>query len=497
MKRIFRSIIDIKRPKDNTSTIEKDLLKRNYRSFLASNVESEDNTQRNLYTWIEAHYRNYDELPDIQLLHQRAESDGDEAMLAFLMDIAEQQPFTESNYRAVLKEKFEEQSKDKLQNTLQTAWQIANAGVKLGKKKVKGISDSITYVTTETRKLQWHSCDMKTSGDIRSKGESKEVIDIYEKKKTDSSVGRGMYSLLNRLDAYFRGIKPGQLMIIAAFTGQAKTIMTANMVYNGIMQGLNGLFIPLEMSYEEMRDLIYVLHTGSPEWSDHPKYRNLMGKITYDGVDYGELSDLEEEFFKVASENFVSQDKYGTLFIDQPTEPLTPSSVEVKAYDYHSRLQDEGKSLDFIAVDYMGLMASDPGERYSSKGDRINSIIQKFKRLALTFDDGRRIRIITPHQINREGFKEASKNDGLYRLSALSDANEAERTADFIISQFMSPEMKKSGILKIGCLKHRKGPEFDPFEVKIDFKSRIIRDFIQKKADDPEEMYKEIPMEAE
>ena len=35
--------------------------------------------------------------------------------------------------------------------------------------------------------------------------------------------------------------------------------------------------------------------------------------------------------------------------------------------------------------------------------------------------------MLTPFQVNREGWKEAQKNEGVYKITALSGANEAER----------------------------------------------------------------------
>jgi len=68
-----------------------------------------------------------------------------------------------------------------------------------------------------------------------------------------------------------------------------------------------------------------------------------------------------------------------------------------------------------------------------------------------------------------EKAKEAVKNDGVYRLTALSNANEAERSADGVIALFMDSEMKRNGLTKLSCLKHRDGDDFLPFEATIDF----------------------------
>lgn len=269
-------------------------------------------------------------------------------------------------------------------------------------------------------------------------------------------------------------------MLVAAYVKQGKTILTTNLAYSGIFQGLNGLFISLEMNFEEMRDMFYVLHGCNACWYDNPKFKNLVGKVTYDKVIYGELSDMEQEFFHAIIDDFSTREDFGELFLYQPTESLTPSKLEMIAYDYNSRLRDKGKQLDFIVVDYVGLMTPDKNDRYGDWNIDLNSIIKKLKNLALNFDSGRKVRMITPFQINRTGHKEAEKAEGQYKLSALSNANEAERSSDVVITTYMTDDMKKAGIIKIGCLAHRKGVEFTGFEAHIDFQTKHIKDIIQK-----------------
>lgn len=497
MKRIFRSIIDIR--KDNRSTLEQEDLVRNYRSFLASTVEPEDPSYIKLYHWIEAHFREYKEIPSIHLLVSRAEKEGDEAILSSLKEIVTETPFIRSDYKQILKEKFEEQCKDKLQNILTKTWQAANEGIKLKRKELKGISKAIEYFIGESRKLRMKNLSIKTEANIKSEEDSSEVIEDYAKRKADPLANLGMYTFLDRIDNTCRGLKPGELMLVAAYVKQGKTITVSNFAYNGIMQGLNGLFVTLEMNFQEMRDLIYVLHSCNPEWLDNGKFKSLVGKVTYDKVRYGELSDLEEQFFKQVGSDFASRTDFGDLFIYQPSESLSPSNLEMIAYDYHAKLRDEGKTLDFLIVDYIGLMVPDAKDRYGDFNVDLNNTIRKLKNLALNFDGGQMLRVISPFQINRTGHKDAEKNDGIYKLSALSNANEAERSCDLIISTYMSEEMKKAGIIKFGCMAHRKGANFDPFEANIEFGTRQIRDFIQNRKsefEDKESAIKEIPLDA-
>lgn len=493
MKKIFRSIIDIR--KNDKSTIEQSDLKANYRSFLASRVEPEDPSYIKLYHWIESHFREYEQIPSLELLYDKGTKEGDTTVLSSLKDIVAEQPYIGSNFKAILKDKFEEQSKGKLQSILTKTWQVANAGLKVGKKTLKGIGEASDYFMGEVRTLKYHETYVKTESSIRSEEDAQEVLKDYLAKKKDPLAAIGMYTFLERIDDVQRGTKPGQLMIVAGYVGQSKTTVVANLAYNGIMQGLNGLYVTLEMPFEDMRRMLYLLHSSNPEWYDHPKYKNLAGKLSFDKLRYGEFTDTEEEFFQVALKDFVAQESFGNLTIHQPTEMLTPAKLEYKMYDVNAALVEEGKKLDFVIVDYVGLMYPDKAERQGDRKADLNSMIQRFKNLSITFDNGRGVRFITPWQMNRQGWKEAEKNEGIYKLSALSDSNETERSADMVVSVFMTEEMQRNSLVKIGCMKHRWGAPFPAFEAHLDFSSRTLRDLMPKKTAMPDdELLKEIPV---
>lgn len=488
MKRIFRSIIDFR--KNNKPTIPSEELLKNYKAFISSKVrpglpgDTDDAPYIKLFHWIEDHHRSYKELPSIEYINEKAEREGEEKILGILRDIARETPFVGSNYRAVLQEKFEEQTTNLLGKIAQDTWTIASSGmdVKIGRRKkhLKGINQAIEYFGSNARKLRLNQISIKTDSLIRSQEDSKEVIETYRKRKKDPLAIMGMFTLIEKIDDVMKGIKLGDLFLVAAYVAQGKTTFVANMAYNGIFQGLNGLFISMEMSFAEMRDMFYVLHTSNPDWHNHPKYRKYAGKISYEDVMYGLLADEEQEFFEYASDDFNKRNELGELILYQPPEALTPSSLEMVIYDYDIELSEEGKSLDFVVIDYVGLMIQDKDKSYGDYNTDLNNIIKRLKNLAMTFKDGRGLRVISPFQVNREGWKKAVKNDGIYDLTALSNANEAERASDGIITLFMTDEMKRSGTAKVTNLKHRKGAVFMPFDLAIDFSSRKVMDFISK-----------------
>ena len=110
MKKVFRSIINVR--KNKVPTIPFNELIKNYRLFLASKIEAEDPSYIKMYEWIESHYREFKELPSIELIYEKANDEGNEVIISNLTDIAKEIPFWGSDYRAILKNKFDEQCKD-------------------------------------------------------------------------------------------------------------------------------------------------------------------------------------------------------------------------------------------------------------------------------------------------------------------------------------------------------------------------------------------------
>jgi len=484
MKRVFRSIINIKRPSMPDPSIAPDELVRNYKAFLKSKLMPEEPSYIKLFHWIEAHWRQYRELPSFELLYEKAVAEGDEVVISIMKEIVSQTPYIRSDYLVILKEKVEEQNKVEFQALIQKTYQAASSGLDISKnKKISGIVPAIEFFNNGARKFRFGALDQKTDSQIRSAPDGTEVIENHRKKKKNPhETTHGLYTQLNKIDEVLRGVKLGELMVVAAYVAQAKTTFVANLAYNGAMQGLNGIYISLEMNFDEMRNMIYCLHTSNPDWYRHPKYKNLAGKISYEKICYGELDDMEEEFFETACNDFVTND-YGELIIFQPTEHMTPSALEMELYDRQAELAERGKTLDYVVVDYIGLMVQDKAERYGDFNIDLNNIIKRLKNLSINFDNGRGLRVITPFQVNRDGWKDAVKNDGVYKLTALSNANEAERAADQVITLYFTEDMKKSGVIKVTCLKHRKGATFAPFEAHINFVTKKISDFFSKNSD--------------
>jgi hypothetical protein len=119
-------------------------------------------------------------------------------------------------------------------------------------------------------------------------------------------------------------------------------------------------------------------------------------------------------------------------------------------------------------------MGADKEQRTRDHNETTNNVIQSLKQLCLTFNNGRGIRILSPHQANRESYKEAKKNDGLYNLTGMSNAHETERSSDVVISIFKYDENGDDNRLKFCCLKNRRNRIFKPFDACINFETGFI-----------------------
>lgn len=476
----FRSILDVKNSK-GASTLTRDELLRNFRLFQKSKVQCSEDAYGKLYHYILDFYRQYQDMPDLALVEnhfQRVE--GDANVLLALKRVKEQKPWTGSNYRSVLESLRKQQGSDSLIGILQDAQEVLLRGKKEGKNEIKGLEDAVKYLSTKSRDILLKNIDFKLESQIYSHEDAKEELEEYEKMKARTSDGIGAMTWLRKMDEARGGLKHTELMLVAAFTGQFKTTFTMNMAYRAAFAGFNVGFVSLEMSHKEMRTKFYVLHTCNNTFSD-TKYRHLIGRITVNDVLYGKLSDEAAEFYQYAIKDLITNKEYGRIFIWQPDASATTiEDIGAKFLEFDNDLRNEGRTLEMGCIDYLTLLSPSPGKKNKDDNEALNEIIKQTKRLCLTFNNGQGLRIISPFQNNRRGYEEALKNDGQYQLTALSNAHEAERSADLVISLFAGDDHRERDVIKICSLKDRRNKPFKPFECAVRAESGFICDLEQR-----------------
>ena len=482
LEEVFRSIIDV--PKSGQATIEQKQLIGNFRSLQKSNISHEEESYKRIYHKLLDHYRQYQELPDYDLVREHFTfEEGNETVLVALDKIKTAKPRVSSNYKDLLNRVYTAQNEDAFGAILTKAHEIMSSGFTEGqgknKKVRKGLDDAIIYLMQGSRTLQQSSNDVKLEGQIISSVEVEEVKDKYTKMKSKQTETTGIYTGLQSIDEACGGLKHTELMLAAAYVGQCKTTFCLNMLYKAVFSGWDSAMVTLEMSYEELRTMIYVLHSCNPIFLDTP-FAEYVGTINVNDVIYGDLTEEQEEYFFFVIDDFKNNPDYGTLHIWQPSGSIcTVSDIEAKLREFNSILIDVERKVEFCCIDYISLLGVEAEIRSKDGNENLNSIIKRLKNVCLNFNNGQGLRMLSPFQVNRTGFLEASKNDGLYNSTHLSNAHEAERSSDVIISIFMSEDMRANGTLKFCNLKNRRNPFFKPFEASINFKSRYIYDYVR------------------
>jgi hypothetical protein len=142
--------------------------------------------------------------------------------------------------------------------------------------------------------------------------------------------------------------------------------------------------------------------------------------------------------------------------------------------------------VDLVVIDHGGLV--EPNRRHQNYTIEQNSIIRDAKKMALHFGGGKGIPVLLLFQTNRDGFDYATKNDGKYKLRALSYANEAERSADVVSTTYLGEEgstHRENETTMLCNLKNRDNPFFPPFLAKVDFRCRKLYNLDPDEAANP------------
>lgn len=441
-----------------------------------------------LYTFIKDFYREYEDYPTYQTLK---EFFGDKMALEVTSEIEEIKPLvpqTGKDFKHTTDDCIREINRVCFNNLLKRAGEINNSGIvsKKGKEKEKllGAKDAINEIFKSAERYFYTAIEEKTECEV---GEATaDALQRYETLKDNPLANYGVLSGFDPIDRAIKGVKKKDLLLIAGAVGECKTTLAMNWAYNAcVLGGFNVLYISLEMSKENLQDILYCIHSGNSYLRDQAmRERGKDMILKFDDIREGLLDEDEDWYYRYVLEDWSKRGRgrdlknkeapeYGRFDIWEPNTELTPSLLQAKV-DYFNKKTPGG--IDLLIVDYPGLMVAE-NVFGGNETTGLNQIMKKLKRLALTFNGGEGIGIICPFQINREGKKEVVKktenektptdfgqlSKPVYSFYHLSYANEAERSADYILYTYLNHELRDQHQIHIGCIKNRHGQIFAPF----------------------------------
>jgi hypothetical protein len=263
----------------------------------------------------------------------------------------------------------------------------------------------------------------------------------------------GMLTGISYIDDLTDGQEEGALWVIAAYTGEGKSQMLQNIAYHRRLAGLNGLFFSTEQTIIQIKRRLVVRHAM------HPKFGASHG-VLYSDVRRGRLTGNDRELY------------LGRVLPDWESMPaqleIRPAPARSSLSELFDRAEEfnSQQKLDYIVIDYLSQLAQGTGSGRGNDWEILAALVVEAKQLALNFDGGRGIPLLTAAQTNASSYVQALK-DGKYFIRTAAGSSEFEKSADFFMTMLRMPD--EPGVIKCGVLKNRDDESDKQFELVEDY----------------------------
>ena len=265
-------------------------------------------------------------------------------------------------------------------------------------------------------------------------GSLDEVLSKFEEIHKNGGAIRGLATGFWELDNLTNGLKPGNLVILAARPGFGKSSLAMNIVGNvAIQYNKKCAVFSLEMSREEIA-------------------QRLVCSISGVNMRHAMTGHLSADDWKALWEGRKELDK-ADIYIDE-SSLVSPAEILSKC----RKIKREMGGLDLIMIDYLQLMNGSSKYRDSNRQQEISDITRNLKVTAKELG----VPILLLSQLSRDVEK---REDHRPQVSDLRESGAIEQDADIVM--FIYNEAKytdidvKDGpnICELIVAKHRNGPQ--------------------------------------
>ena len=231
-------------------------------------------------------------------------------------------------------------------------------------------------------------------------------------------------TMWKKLDEYLAGgLFRKQMIIFAAPPGVGKSLTMANLAKNLMKQGLNGIYISLELSEEMVAKRFDSMFSGIQQ------------------------TDLDKNITEASVKIIQQREKHGKMFIKRMPESSTNAN-HIRAYLKEFEIV-HGFTPDFMCVDYLDLMCSVQQISAENTFARDKFISEELRSIANDFD----MYMITASQLGRAAqLVENVQDIGQAHIAGgISKVN----TTDNLVGIIQNPQMKARGEMMFTMLKTR------------------------------------------
>jgi replicative DNA helicase len=227
------------------------------------------------------------------------------------------------------------------------------------------------------------------------------------------------------------------LYLFAGETNIGKSIFLGNVAVNIANKGKTVLLVSLEMP-----ELVYA--------------KRLCSSVSK--IPLSQLK-IESETLKSQINEYCVENPNAKLIIKE-FPPATITANHLRAFV--KKLIQKGIHIDAIVLDYVNLLRSTTGD---SSYERIKMCTEQLRALSYTFS----CPIISATQLNREGYETTDPG-----LKTISESIGLAMTGDVILSIWQEDTDKELGVIKMGFMKNRFGPNFGHCAMRIDYSTLTI-----------------------
>ena len=277
-------------------------------------------------------------------------------------------------------------------------------------KILRGQDHARAYLSESLQHMEAAGVEAAPEGDIRD--DMEKLWAAYIGKEANPHQAAGIKYGIHELDECTGGVRPGELVLVAGFTGEGKSHLVASLAWNAMRNGKNVVMFTTETTREEMEVRVLARHSRLPKFK-------CPGGIDSHEILSGTLSQEHKRIFRETIEDFKALDAGKLIMVQMPANGSV-DYVHAKANQYNRSTQ-----VDLIVIDSINLLRA--SRRYESKREMLEDILQDFKRFASSFDGGRGVAVVSPWQMSRTAWKEAVEAGGTYTLASLADTSEAEK----------------------------------------------------------------------
>ena len=456
-KRLLRGIIDF------GSGLSQEALDANFRRLEKSpfKIDWTQPAYEKIYRFVSEFYAREGDVPTARVMADFFQRKDDIETIEALKVIKEATPSSDGGYNHFLREIIEEQRRLQLVSLVKRSIEVMRKGdvVEEGRQKTKiepGVDSGVRYLEDHLDSLRLKPAQGRTRGDIRH--ETAAAWEDYEAAKNGAALG--CTCEFEPIDRVTWGAQPRQIWTHIGFTGEMKSTLAINWCYFASTYGRrNVVYVSLEMTRQQIRNSIFALH------SSHPKFGR---SLNYTQIKRGKLVSEDEEFYQEVLDDFENNPEHCRF------EIITPEEGGYGMPQLRTDLNRIHRDADIglVVIDHMELF--EPPIKNQNRGVEVNSSYLALRDMAKNYNDGEGLALLVLHQINRQGKERAAKNDGRYDLSAISWANEAERTSSIVTAGWRDDRLRSTNQVEIQCLKNRDDPAFEPVTLDIHWPSKRL-----------------------